>query len=184
VFLLIVIKLITAIKLYKQRSGLPRDEVMRRANTVQQMLNEWSKHIQLFVKVLQEFITWYQNKVSSKNVGEQIMCAVCGKVLQGAYVKVGEAGYHQGCFNCTKCKAPIQGKFFNLNGLPHCEKCTSEAEAGREKCSKCGKVITGQFIKALGKDWHYDCFTCTKCGKLLAGKILTLNGQPFCENCV
>ena len=30
-------------------------------------------------------------------------------------------------------------------------------------CSKCGKVVLGQFVRALGKTFHLECFSCEVC---------------------
>lgn len=34
------------------------------------------------------------------------------------------------------------------------------AGAGQRICGKCGKHLTGQFVRALGDTYHLECFTC------------------------
>ena len=49
-------------------------------------------------------------------------CGVCKKAvgMEGctAFGKV----YHKECFKCCVCKKRIDGKFFEKNGKPYCEK--------------------------------------------------------------
>jgi len=52
-------------------------------------------------------------------------------------------------------------------------------------CSSCGKVVKGQFIKALGGKYHVECFKCIDCKKPCGKKFFpcTENGvtKPLCE---
>ena len=53
------------------------------------------------------------------------VCGICRKPvgMEGctAFGKV----YHKECFKCCGCKKRIDGKFFERNGKPYCEKCYS-----------------------------------------------------------
>ncbi|CAK4031523.1 Rho-type GTPase-activating 1 [Lecanosticta acicola] len=53
-------------------------------------------------------------------------------------------------------------------------------------CGKCGKHLTGQFVRALGDTYHLECFTCHDCGKIVASKFFPVpeqppNQYPLCE---
>ncbi|KAK4952169.1 Rho-type GTPase activating protein Rga1 [Elasticomyces elasticus] len=55
-------------------------------------------------------------------------------------------------------------------------------------CHKCNKVLSGQFVRALGGTYHLECFTCNSCDKIVATKFLPVpdkppNQVPFCEQC-
>ncbi|EPQ27143.1 uncharacterized protein PFL1_05424 [Pseudozyma flocculosa PF-1] len=40
-----------------------------------------------------------------------------------------------------------------------------------QSCRACGKVMTGQFVRALGSVYHLDCFRCNDCNKVVAAKF-------------
>ncbi|KAK4897647.1 hypothetical protein LTR27_004793 [Elasticomyces elasticus] len=55
-------------------------------------------------------------------------------------------------------------------------------------CHKCNKVMSGQFVRALGGTYHLECFTCHGCDKIVATKFHPEpenppNQVPFCEKC-
>lgn len=56
----------------------------------------------------------------------------------------------------------------------------------RQPCAKCGQVMTGQFVRALGMVYHLDCFRCQDCNKVVASKFFPVDGvdgkqYPLCE---
>ncbi|CAG8518695.1 5261_t:CDS:10 [Ambispora leptoticha] len=53
-------------------------------------------------------------------------------------------------------------------------------------CTKCGLVIVGQFVRALGGTFHLDCFKCQDCGEIVAAKFFPIDDadgklHPLCE---
>lgn len=40
-----------------------------------------------------------------------------------------------------------------------------------QTCQACGKIMTGQFVRALGSVYHLDCFRCNDCDKVVAAKF-------------
>ncbi|KAG0130958.1 hypothetical protein HOY82DRAFT_352502 [Tuber indicum] len=54
-------------------------------------------------------------------------------------------------------------------------------------CQKCGNVLTGQFVRALGGAYHLECFKCRDCGTIVASRFFPIDeedgqGQyPLCE---
>lgn len=67
-----------------------------------------------------------------------------------------------------------------------CESCEKdlppEVEGGNLPCAKCGKVLVGSVVQALGKEYHKDCFSCSVCHKAFpGGSFYTNHGQPVCE---
>lgn len=45
------------------------------------------------------------------------------------------------------------------DGHPYCEK--DYLRKFGQKCMGCGEYMSGEFLNALGGDWHKDCFVCT-----------------------
>ncbi|KAI5288059.1 hypothetical protein KEM54_005505 [Ascosphaera aggregata] len=55
-------------------------------------------------------------------------------------------------------------------------------------CRKCGQGLQGQFVRALDKTYHLECFQCHDCGEIVASKFFTMNIPeedhaqfPLCE---
>jgi len=52
------------------------------------------------------------------------------------------------------------------------------------KCSACGQVIHGKYIKAVGASWHPDCFRCAACGESFQDKgFIEKQGKPYHQHC-
>ncbi len=50
-------------------------------------------------------------------------------------------------------------------------------------CHGCNKEIVGQYIEALGHQWHQEHFVCAVCHKEFAGqKFMERDGKPYCEH--
>ncbi len=51
-------------------------------------------------------------------------------------------------------------------------------------CASCQQTIHGRYIKAMGKNWHSDCFRCPVCGELIGtGSFLQKGGRPYHTDC-
>ena len=116
-------------------------------------------------------------------------CAGCGKsVPSGKAVTVSGKRYHEACFKCHYCKKTITGSFFSVEDgfcCPSCEHLLPPVvEGGNVPCGKCGKTLVGSCIKALGKEYHADCWTCTKCNKKIEGGFKADGGKPYCAGCL
>ena len=59
------------------------------------------------------------------------------------------------------------------------------AENLKPRCGACDELIfSGQYTKALGKDWHCDHFCCWHCDKVLTGnKYVLTDEHPCCVPC-
>lgn len=68
--------------------------------------------------------------------------------------------YHVGHFFCRGCSKPFDetSAFMVHDGHPYCEK-DYMAKFGHT-CMGCGELISGEFLNALGGDWHKSCFVC------------------------
>lgn len=56
-----------------------------------------------------------------------------------------------------------------------------------DKCPFCDKVVEGQAVTALNKNWHPEHFICTRCTQSLIGgeskQFFEKEGKPYCEKC-
>ena len=90
--------------------------------------------------------------------------------------------WHPGCFNCTVCSKKLDPyNFYEEKGKPYCEE--DYHNLFSPKCHGCKKPIKdGNFITALGKKWHPQCFNCTTCNRNLDPyNFYEKNGLPYCE---
>eukprot|EP01137_Pigoraptor_chileana_P025950 Opistho-2@96207 len=91
--------------------------------------------------------------------------------------------WHNKCFVCDSCKTELKTVgYFDLNGLPHCEKCYVDKMC--DKCSTCHKPLIDEAIKAMGMNFHPACFKCASCSKNLNGeRYLEKDRAAHCETC-
>lgn len=110
-------------------------------------------------------------------------CENCKKDVYEPYVKVNETLYHVDCFVCHQCLEPFQdSQFFTIEERMLCEFDFLLLHGNR--CSRCGEIISGKFITALGEKWHEDHFTCELCGlQLNGGSFFKRQGKPYCKPC-
>ncbi|WWD21117.1 hypothetical protein CI109_105598 [Kwoniella shandongensis] len=56
---------------------------------------------------------------------------------------------------------------------------------GTTYCGQCGQVVHGQFVRAMGKVYHLNCFRCKDCNKVVAQKFFPVEDgdgmYPLCE---
>jgi hypothetical protein len=86
-------------------------------------------------------------------------------------------------FTCAtpSCRRPLQDLgFVEEQGQLYCEYCFEQYLA--PPCSKCSAKIKGDCLKAIGKNFHPECFNCVYCGKLFGNSPFFLeDGNPYCE---
>jgi hypothetical protein len=116
-----------------------------------------------------------QTKTVEKTIGK---CGMCMKpvTVEGctAFGKV----YHKECFKCCVCKRRIDGKFFQKNGKPYCEKDYAKIV---EECCVCKQPIKGDCIESGTKAYHPGCLKCFVCQEILRGQYFFYEGEPICE---
>jgi len=110
----------------------------------------------------------------------------CGKCHQsisdGTAIFALDKYWHKNHLTCTKCNNPFTNdQYFEHQGLPYCQEHFNEMKG--TLCGKCGKVIDGMGISALGKKWHQECFACSKCSKPVSGQAMMSEGNVFCGEC-
>ncbi len=112
-----------------------------------------------------------------------IICARCGKEIVSDYVRAFDRPWHEGCFRCTVCGKGFKGQqFVKHRGRPYHRQCYQERFGPR--CAGCGKKTAGDFVRALYRTWHEDCFRCTVCGKGFKGQqFVKHRGRPYHQQC-
>ncbi|KAH7345256.1 hypothetical protein B0J17DRAFT_537672, partial [Rhizoctonia solani] len=121
----------------------------------------------------------------------------------------GQRYYHELHFFCAECGDPFldpsassaappaaRGQIFGegdgdddvgftvFNGHPYCESCHVRLRMPRCGTIGCGKPIREEAIEALGRKWHWKCFTCDSCKKPFEDPSFFQRGDSaFCDPC-
>jgi paxillin len=111
-------------------------------------------------------------------------CAKCGKVIEGQVFEALEKKFHLECFVCEQGHHAIgEGINFHVhNGLVYCPE--HFEQLFMQKCSGCGKIIKGQYLKVIENHYHPECWKCAECGIVItADNCGQFNMQFFCKPC-
>ncbi|CAO3668519.1 unnamed protein product [Rhizopus microsporus] len=109
-------------------------------------------------------------------------CDYCKTPIEEHSISALGKSYHPGHFFCRECGKPFQedSSFLEHDGHAYCEK--DYYKKFGKKCKGCEEVITGDFLVALGGEWHKECFVCSDCGAAFSSRtFLIRNGKPYCE---
>ena len=87
-------------------------------------------------------------------------CKSCKTPIEGEVVVACGAEWHVGHFFCAQCGDPFdaQTPFVEKDGYAWCVGCHTNRYSA--KCRKCRRPVTDVVVKALGAEWHHDCFVC------------------------
>ncbi|XP_044010898.1 prickle planar cell polarity protein 3 isoform X4 [Aphidius gifuensis] len=115
-------------------------------------------------------------------------CAECHESLKYGSLgviasKLGQF-YHPSCFKCTCCKELLVDLAYCVHDdLLYCER--HYAEQLKPRCAACDELIfSGEYTKAMNKDWHSGHFCCWQCDESLTGQRYVLRDEhPYCINC-
>ena len=119
-------------------------------------------------------------------------CKHCTTPIVGEHVVALGQHWHVGHFFCAECGDPFGAGATHIekDGYAWCVKCqTRRTERRAPKCRACGKAAIGQYVQALGAEWHDDCFRCAVCrGGFSDGQIFPRQGtgglmQVVCTGC-
>ncbi|KAK8216643.1 LIM domain protein [Phyllosticta capitalensis] len=88
-------------------------------------------------------------------------CKSCKTPIEGEVVVACGAEWHVGHFFCAQCGDPFDSStpFVEKDGYAWCVDCHTNRYS--TKCKKCRKPVTDTVLKALGAEWHPNCFVCT-----------------------
>ncbi|KAL1625243.1 hypothetical protein SLS54_003331 [Diplodia seriata] len=113
-------------------------------------------------------------------------CKSCKTPIEGEVIVACGAEWHAGHFFCAECGDPFDSStpFVEKDGYAWCVNCHTNRYS--TKCKKCRKPVTDTVLKALGFEWHPNCFVCTECsGEFVDGRYF-LRGEeknPVCVKC-
>ncbi|KAK7529068.1 LIM domain protein [Phyllosticta citriasiana] len=113
-------------------------------------------------------------------------CKSCKTPIEGEVVVACGAEWHVGHFFCAQCGDPFDSStpFVEKDGYAWCVDCHTNRYS--TKCKKCRKPVTDTVLKALGAEWHPDCFVCTECSASFDDGRYFLRGatkDPVCVRC-
>ncbi|KAI3332456.1 hypothetical protein HD806DRAFT_546542 [Xylariaceae sp. AK1471] len=94
-------------------------------------------------------------------------CKHCKTPILGEHVVALGEHWHYGHFFCAECGDPFERGMTHIekDGYAWCVACqTKRTERRAPKCKRCKKAVIGQYVKALGTEWHDECFRCATCG--------------------
>ncbi|KJZ79097.1 hypothetical protein HIM_01248 [Hirsutella minnesotensis 3608] len=93
-------------------------------------------------------------------------CKHCKTPILGEHIVALGEHWHYGHFFCAECGDPFEHGMTHIekDGYAWCINCqTKRTERRAPKCKKCKTAVIGQYIKALGGEWHEHCFRCAAC---------------------
>lgn len=119
-------------------------------------------------------------------------CKHCTTPILGEHIVALGNHWHYGHFFCAECGDPFEQGMTHIekDGYAWCVNCqTKRTERRAPKCKKCRKAVIGQYIRALGGEWHDECFRCATCqGGFDDGQIFPKDGPDgemvvLCTRC-
>jgi len=119
-------------------------------------------------------------------------CRHCTTPILGEGVVALGHHYHVGHFFCAECGDPFGpgATHIEKDGYAWCVACqTRRTERRAPRCRACGEAALGQYVQALGAEWHDRCFRCAVCeGGFDDGQIFPREGkggllQVVCRPC-
>ncbi|GAN03367.1 leupaxin [Mucor ambiguus] len=109
-------------------------------------------------------------------------CDFCKTPIEEHSISALGKTYHAGHFFCRECGKPFdeETNFLEHGGHAYCE--ADYYKQFGKACKGCEEMITGDFLVALGGEWHKECFVCADCGSTFASStFLIKGGKPYCE---
>jgi len=119
-------------------------------------------------------------------------CKHCKTPIIGEHTVALGAHWHYGHFFCAECGDPFEQGMTHIekDGYAWCLNCqTTRTQRQAPKCKKCRGPVIGQYVQALGGEYHDECFQCASCsGGFDDGQIFPrADGDEivaFCTKCM
>lgn len=119
-------------------------------------------------------------------------CHHCTTPIVGEHVVALGHHWHVGHFFCAECGDPFGpgATHIEKDGYAWCVACqTRRTERRAPRCRACGTAVLGAYVRALGAEWHDECFRCGVCqGGFADGQVFPREGkaglmQVVCREC-
>ncbi|XP_008204248.1 prickle planar cell polarity protein 3-A isoform X4 [Nasonia vitripennis] len=117
-----------------------------------------------------------------------VECGACSEPLKYASLAVSASKlgllYHPTCFRCSQCEELLVDLAYCVHDdALYCER--HYAEQLKPRCAACDELIfSGEYTKAMNKDWHSGHFCCWQCDESLTGQRYVLRDEhPYCIKC-
>lgn len=108
-------------------------------------------------------------------------CNYCnGPIIDKCVTALGTT-WHPDHFFCAQCGEQFGDEgFHERDGKAYCRNDYLRSFAPR--CGGCGNPILDNYISALNRYWHPECFVCRDCRSPFGGRsFFDHEGQPYCE---
>ncbi|XP_013074896.2 leupaxin-like isoform X1 [Biomphalaria glabrata] len=108
-------------------------------------------------------------------------CAYCNGPIVDKCITALEKMWHPEHFFCAQCGRLFgEEDFHEKNGKAYCREDYFQMFA--PKCGGCAKPIMDNYISALNRQWHPECFVCWECRATFGvGSFFDYEGLPYCE---
>ncbi|XP_076452873.1 uncharacterized protein LOC143288363 isoform X3 [Babylonia areolata] len=108
-------------------------------------------------------------------------CAYCNGPIVDKCITALEKMWHPEHFFCAQCGRQFGDEdFHEKNGKAYCRDDYFQMFA--PKCGGCGMPIMENYISALNRQWHPQCFCCWECqAPFGTGSFYDHDGLPYCE---
>ncbi|KAK7087682.1 hypothetical protein V1264_021699 [Littorina saxatilis] len=108
-------------------------------------------------------------------------CAYCNGPIVDKCITALEKMWHPEHFFCAQCGRQFGDEdFHEKNGKAYCREDYFQMFA--PKCGGCGMPIMENYISALNRQWHPQCFCCWECQSPFGtGSFYDHDGLPYCE---
>ena len=118
-------------------------------------------------------------------------CKHCKTPILGEHVVALGEHWHNGHFFCAECGDPFEHGMTHIekDGYAWCINCqTKRTERKAPKCKRCRLAVIGEYVQAIGYEWHEGCFRCAECsGGFDDGQIFPRDGETgmvvLCTGC-
>ena len=88
-------------------------------------------------------------------------CGYCKEPIKENAIEALGKHFHQDHFFCSQCGKTFDSEclFMQYDGKAYCQEDYASLFAGR--CAGCQQNLMGEYISAMDKNWHNECFTCS-----------------------
>eukprot|EP01134_Creolimax_fragrantissima_P008123 CFRG8123T1 len=115
-------------------------------------------------------------------------CAKCrGSIPKNEQDKsciVRERMWHNACFTCEECAAPLRDTGYYAHPTTNALQCQDcQVKATCPKCNICDKFVSEKKVEYEGKPYHPDCFLCNSCKEPLLDKQFIPRAEDKTNHC-